>query len=66
MAFSLRKFKLLMAENGVTTKALSKACGISQTAISQILNHGQQPKLITIGKLAKGLNVPAAALMTDD
>ena len=64
--FSVRKFRLLLIEKELTVKKFSLACGISQTAISQILNHGKQPTLPTIGKFAKALGVPAAALMTDD
>ncbi len=64
--FSVKKFKCLLAEKGLTVKALSSECGVSETAISQILNHGQRPKLVTIGKFAKALGVPAAELLIDE
>lgn len=63
--FSVKKFKILLADSGMTIEEYSKVCGVRQCSISQILNHGVEPKLTTIGKLAKGLGVSAAALMED-
>lgn len=64
--FSVKKLKVLLADRGYSVKGFSEACGISQTAISQILNHGKRPTLPTIGKFAKALNVSAADLLTDE
>lgn len=66
MMFSVKKFRLLLIENCMTAKAFSAACGVSETAICQILNHGRKPKMATIGKFAKALNVAASELLTDD
>ena len=63
--FSVKKFKVLLADSGLTIREFSKVCGVTTAAISQILNHGVKPEITTIGKLAKGFGVSAAALMDD-
>ena len=63
--FSVKKFKVLLADSGMTIREFSKVCGVTTTTISQILNHGVKPEITTIGKLAKGFGVSAAALMDD-
>ena len=64
--FSVKKLKILLIENCMSVKSFSAACGVSETAICQILNHGKRPNLATIGKFAKALNVTASELLTDD
>ncbi len=64
--FSVKKFRVLLSDSGMTVKEFAGRSGVTAAAIGQILNHGAKPKLATIGKLAKGLQVSAADLMTDD
>ncbi len=63
---SVRKVQVLLAERCLTIKELATASGLNEVAISRILNRKTKATYATIGKLAKGLNVPAAELMTDD
>ncbi len=64
--FSVKKFRVLLTDSGMTLKEFSRRSGVSAVAIGQILNHNVKPKIGTIGKLAKGLGVSAAALISDD
>jgi len=64
--FSAKKFKLLLIDSGMSVRELASVSGVSAVAIGQILNHGVKPTLQTVGKLAKGLKVSAAELLTDD
>lgn len=64
--FSVKKFRVLLIESCMTVKAFSATCGVSETAICQILNHGKRPTLVTIGKFAKALNVTASELLVDE
>lgn len=64
--FSVKKFRVLLSDSGMTVKEFAGRSGVTAAAIGQILNHGVKPTLATVGKLAKGLQVSAADLMTDD
>lgn len=64
--FSLKRFRVLFAESGMSVKEFAERCGINAVAVSKILNHKTNPTLQTVGKLAKGLNVSAAELLTDE
>lgn len=64
--FALKKFRILLIDSGMNIKEFAAACGLSAVAVGDILNHKTKPTLQTIGKLAKGLNVSAAELLTDE
>lgn len=64
--FSVKKFRILLTDSGMSIKEFSTRSGVTAVAIGQILNHNVKPNIATIGKLAKGLQVSSAALMTDD
>lgn len=64
--FSVKKFRILLTDSGMSVKEFSKRSGVTAVAIGQILNHGTKPNIATIGKLAKGLQISSAELMTDD
>jgi transcriptional regulator with XRE-family HTH domain len=54
-----------MEQKNISQYRLWKLSGVSQPQISRIL-AGQQPMLSTIQKLARGLGVSVAELITDD
>lgn len=64
--FTAKRLIVLMAEKCITVQALSVASGVSVVAINNILNHGRKPNTATIGKLARGLCVPAAELLKEN
>ena len=56
MNINVAKIEIILAERGMTKKALAYACGVSRQNISTILRRGTcEPK--TAGKLASGLGV---------
>ena len=56
MKVSVTKIEMLLANHGMTKKALAEQSGISRQNISTIVRRGTcEP--ITAGKLAKGLGV---------
>ena len=52
----------LREEAGMTQEALGEAAGLSGAYVSEIERGNANPTLLTIQKLAKGLNVPFAVL----
>jgi transcriptional regulator with XRE-family HTH domain len=53
----------LIAERETTASALGIACGFSQSAVHDIIKgRSQNPKISTVAKLAKVLNVPISEL----
>ncbi len=63
MEFDAKRLKMTMAERGFNIRGLARAAGLSEPGLNQILNHGKQPRLDTLGKLSKVLNVPVVALL---
>ena len=51
------KFDQILAKRMYTSKELSNLSGVSCVTLSRIKNNKQIAKPITIGKLAKALNV---------
>lgn len=49
-------------ERGLTQEQLGWACGLHQTAIARIESGERRPTLLTIFKLARGLEVRPAEL----
>lgn len=64
MNISVRRIEAMLAERGMTRKALAEQCGISRQNISTIIRRGTcEPK--TAGKLAAGLGVHVAEIMEE-
>lgn len=64
MYINTRYVEILLAERGITRAALADKAGISRQNISTIIRRGTaEPK--TVGKLAAGLGVPVADILTD-
>ncbi|MCE6959287.1 helix-turn-helix domain-containing protein [Cereibacter sphaeroides] len=56
----------LISAHGTTRTALALKCGLSQSAIHDILaERAQSPKLDTVEKIADGLGVAAVDLLQD-
>jgi transcriptional regulator with XRE-family HTH domain len=58
-----QKLNLLMAEHGITIKALCMKSGIHQSMMSRLINGKNKPRPVTFGKIAKALNVPVIAIV---
>lgn len=65
MKLDVRKLKLTIAEKGFNVRGLAMAANLSEPGLNMILNHGKQPRLDTLGKLSKALNVPPASLLKE-
>ena len=62
MTLNAVHIETLIAEKGLTKKALAESCGISAQNVSTIIRRGTcEPK--TAGKLAAGLGVPVAEII---
>lgn len=66
MKIDIKKFELLLAKNCIETRQLSKITGLAETTITRIKKGQQNAKPVTIGKLAKGLNVDIAELLESE
>ena len=65
MTINTRYIELALAERRLTKAAYAARCGISRQHVSTILRRGTaEPK--TIGKLAAGLGVQAADIITKE
>ncbi len=64
MNIKVQRIETMMAERGLTKKALAESCGISAQSVSTIIRRGTcEPK--TAGKLAAGLGVPVADIIKE-
>ena len=62
MTINTTKIETMLAERGLTRKALAESCGISAQNVSTIIRRGTcEPK--TAGKLAAGLGVPVTEII---
>lgn len=57
------KFDLAMARNCFTSEKLSNLTGISKVTIIRVKNGSQNPRPMTVGKIAKALNVKVEDLI---
>lgn len=51
-----------MLKKGIKAKKLARAAGLGETAVRDILDHGIEPKVGTLIKIADALEVPASSL----
>lgn len=64
MIINTPRIEAMLAERGLTKKALAASCGISAQNVSTIIRRGTcEPK--TAGKLAAGLGVPVADIIKE-
>lgn len=65
MTINTKRIETMMAERGLTKKALAESCGISAQNVSTIIRRGTcEPK--TAGKLAAGLGVPVSDIIKEE
>lgn len=65
MTINTQRIETMMAERGLTKKALAESCGISAQNVSTIIRRGTaEPK--TVGRLAQGLGVPVADIIREE
>lgn len=65
MNLLVQRIETMMAERGLTKKALAANCGISAQNVSTIIRRGTcEPK--TAGKLAAGLGIPVADIIKQE
>lgn len=65
MTINTKRIETMMAERGLTKKALAESCGISAQNVSTIIRRGTaEPK--TVGKLAQGLGIPVADIIKEE
>jgi transcriptional regulator with XRE-family HTH domain len=60
-----QKLKLAMAKCCLSMKELSKISGVSIITLARANNGRQEPRPITIGKIAKALNVDVSELIDE-
>ena len=64
MNINAKRIEAMMAEQGLTKKAIAEKCSISAQNISTIIRRGTcEPK--TAGKLAAGLGVSVTDILQD-
>lgn len=65
MKISTQKIEMLLAEQGMTQKALSERSNLTRQSVSAIIKRGTcEP--ITAGKLASGLGVAIADIIEQE
>lgn len=57
MELNVKALRRLMAAQGYNVASLARAAGVSAQAVNVWLKHGVSPRMDTLGKLAKALNV---------
>lgn len=60
------KLRRIMAAKNFNVSRLAEAANLSPAAINNWLNHGTNPRIDTVGRLAKALEVDIFDLMEDD
>lgn len=63
MKVSKKKFDVVIANACLTLGALANKTGVSITTLTRIRSGQQQPRPVTIGKIAKALNVKVEDLV---
>ena len=56
----------LILDRQIRGKELARQAGLSTGAISNLLRRGARAQLVTIGKLARALDIPARELILEE
>jgi phage repressor protein C with HTH and peptisase S24 domain len=62
----LMKLEEIVAERGLNAKQLSKAAGLSDTYVWDLLNRNVDPTITKLGALADALSLPIGYFLTDE
>lgn len=65
MKICKRKMDIVMANACLTINDLQELSGVSRISIGKYINGKVEPKPITVGKIAKALNVPVTDIIED-
>lgn len=65
MTLKSQYIEALLAERGLTKKALAATCGISAQNVSTIIRRGTCSP-VNAGKLARGLGVPVTDIIREE
>jgi transcriptional regulator with XRE-family HTH domain len=65
MLLDVDKLRETMVSKGLTVKKLAKASGVSACAIGLWLNRGAQPRMDTLGRILKVLDVPTREIVKE-
>jgi transcriptional regulator with XRE-family HTH domain len=63
MEISQKKLYVCIADSCMSFNELSEASGVPKTTLSAIVNKRRNPKPMTVGKIARALNVSVAELI---
>ena len=66
MKLDPKKLQFVMAEKCIGIRELSKRTGVAECTISKVKNRKQNAKPVTIGKIAKGLDVQITELIEQE
>jgi transcriptional regulator with XRE-family HTH domain len=66
MKINIEKLKIAMAEKCLTNQGLCKKAKISLTTLATIKANKREPQTITVGKIAKALNIPVSELVDNE
>lgn len=66
MEVDVKRLRVLMAEKGFNVASLARVSGLSPCAINLWLNHGVKPRIDSLGKLIKALNVSLDDIMKEE
>lgn len=65
MKIDTNKVQIAMANACITSKELSELSGVSRESLTKMFNGKRNPKPITIGKIAKALNVKVESIIDE-
>ena len=65
MKLNLSSYNKILAQNCITEKELLKICGISRSTLSRAKKGTAKSMPMTIGKIAKALNVNVVEIIED-
>ena len=66
MKFNERNFMLALADSGMLLKDVAKGAGISVNALYDIRKGNSQPRMSTLGRIAKALNISVKDLIQEE
>jgi transcriptional regulator with XRE-family HTH domain len=66
MELDVKKLRRAMAAKYFSVVGLARAAGVSASAVNTWLNHQTRPRMDTIGKLARALDMDIFELTTEE
>lgn len=60
-----RELKIMLAERGYSIRSFSRASKVSEASLNAWINHGKNPRLDTLGRIARTLEIPLRDLITE-